>query len=94
MHEQAVIADVVRKVEEVARAGGAIRVTKIAVRLGALSHFTAEHFRDHFADASQGTIAEGADVEAVCENDVSLPHAADVVLEAVEVEVPEPSGAS
>ena len=86
MHEQALMRDVVRKIEEVARAGGASRVTRVEVRLGALSHFTPEHFRDHFADAARGTIAEGAGVEARVEGDVTDAEAAGVVVESVEVE--------
>ena len=78
--------DVMRKVDAVAHENGAIRVTRIGVRLGALSHFTPEHFREHFADASRGTLAEGAVVDAVVETDLSDPDAAGVVLESVEVE--------
>lgn len=78
--------DVLRKVEEVARASGAERVTRVEVRLGALSHITPEHFRQHFADASRGTIADGADVSAVLDDDTSSQLAAEVVLESVEIE--------
>lgn len=86
MHEQALMNDVIRKIDAVAAAEGAARVTRVEVRLGALSHFTAAHFREHFVDASRGTIAEGADVEAVVETDIANPLARDVVLESVEVE--------
>jgi len=86
MHEQALMKDVVREIEEVARAGDAVRVTRVGVRLGALSHFTAEHFREHFVDASRNTIAEGAEVDAVVEEDITDPRARDVVLESIEVE--------
>ena len=86
MHERALMDDVMRKVDAVAHENGAIRVTRIGVRLGALSHFTPEHFREHFADASRGTLAEGAAVDAVVETDLSDPDAAGVVLESVEVE--------
>ena len=86
MHEQALMKDVVRDIEEVARAGDAVRVTRVGVRLGALSHFTAEHFREHFVDASRNTIAEGAEVDAVVEEDITDPRARDVVLESIEVE--------
>ena len=86
MHERALMDDVMRKVDAVAQENGAIRVTRIGVRLGALSHFTPEHFREHFADASRGTLAEGAEVDAVVETDLSDPDAAGVVLESVEVE--------
>jgi len=83
--------DVMRRIDQVARADGAARVTRVAVRLGALSHFTAEHFREHFADASRGTIAEGAEIDAIVDLDVHRPEAADVVLESVEIELPEPT---
>jgi hydrogenase nickel incorporation protein HypA/HybF len=78
--------DVMRKIEEVALADGAARVTRVAVRLGALSHFTPDHFREHFVDASRGTIAEGAEVDALVDGDAADTRARDVILESVEVE--------
>lgn len=89
MHERALMSDLMREIDSVARAGGAIRVTGVSVRLGALSHFTPEHFRDHFADASRGTLAEGATVEAVLDEDIDDARATGVVLERVEVELPD-----
>jgi hydrogenase nickel incorporation protein HypA/HybF len=91
VHERAVMQDVMRKVEEVARAGGATQVTRVSVRLGALSHFTPEHFRAHFGDVARDTIADGAEVEAVLDEDMQGIHARGVVLESVEVEIPEPT---
>ncbi len=90
MHERALMADLMREIEAVARADGAGRVTRVAVRLGALSHFTPEHFREHFVDASRGTLAEGATVDAVLAESLDDPRANGVVLESVEVEAPEP----
>jgi hydrogenase nickel incorporation protein HypA/HybF len=89
VHERALMNDLMREIEAVARADEATRVTRVTVRLGALSHFTPEHFREHFVDASRGTLAEGAEVDAVLEEDLDAPHAAGVVLESVEVEVPD-----
>jgi hydrogenase nickel incorporation protein HypA/HybF len=86
MHERALMADVIRKVEAVASEEGAGRVVRLEVRLGALSHFTPEHFREHFVDVSRGTIAEGAEVDAVVDGDLASSHAQDVILESVEVE--------
>lgn len=88
MHERALMQDVLRKVEEVARTDGAARVTRVAVRLGALSHFTPEHFREHFDDAARGTLAEGAAVDATADGDVADARARDVVVVSVEVESP------
>jgi hydrogenase nickel incorporation protein HypA/HybF len=90
VHERALIADLIRRVEQVAEANGAARVTRVSVRLGALSHFTAAHFREHFADAARGTVAEGARVDAIVDDDATADRAGDVVLETVDVEVPEP----
>ena len=86
MHEHALMEDVMRKIDEVARADGAARVTRVSVRLGALSHFTPDHFREHFVDASRGTIAEGAEVDAHLEGGIDDPNADGVVVESVEVE--------
>lgn len=86
MHEHTLMADVVRKVEAVAQHEGALRVVRLEVRLGALSHFTPDHFREHFVDVSRGTIAEGAEVDAIVDHDVASVHAQDVILETVEVE--------
>jgi len=90
MHERALMTDLMREIEGVARADGATRVTRVSVRLGAFSHFTEDHFREHFVDASRGTLAEGAVVDAVLEDDLEDPRATGVVLQSVEVEVPEP----
>ena len=88
MHERALMQDLMREIETLASADGATRVTKIEVSLGALSHFTPEHFREHFVDASRGTLAEVAEVAASLATSIDDPRAAGVVLESVEVEVP------
>ena len=86
MHEHALMKDVMRKIEEVAAEQAADRVSHVAVRLGALSDFTPDHFREHFVDASRGTIAEDATVEAVLDGDVTADRARDVVIESIEIE--------
>jgi hydrogenase nickel incorporation protein HypA/HybF len=77
--------DLIRKLEAEASSEGAERVTRIRVRLGALSHFTEAHFREHFEHASRGTVAEGAEVEAELGTDPTEPYAQGVVLESVDV---------
>jgi hydrogenase nickel incorporation protein HypA/HybF len=86
MHERALIEDVTRKVQQLAASDGADRVTRVQVRLGALSHFTPEHFREHFDDAARGTLADGAEVVATLDPDIRAASASDVVLESIEVE--------
>ena len=87
MHERALMTDLMRKIEAEAEAAGGGRVTMVRVRLGALSHFTVEHFREHFEDASRGTVAEGAEIEAEIRTDPTEPEAQGVVLESLDVEV-------
>ena len=87
MHEKALMDDLMAKILAVAEAEGGCRVVGIRVRLGALSHFTPSHFREHFADASRGTLAEGATVAASLATDIVSPDATGVVLESVEVAV-------
>jgi hydrogenase nickel incorporation protein HypA/HybF len=85
MHEQAQIEDLVAKVISVAEENEAKRVVRIKVWLGALSHFTPEHFVEHWQDASAGTIAEGCMVESELSTDPTDPNAQGVVLEDVEI---------
>jgi hydrogenase nickel incorporation protein HypA/HybF len=87
MHERALMRDVMSRIEALARVEGASRVTRVDVQLGALSHFTPDHFREHFEDASRGTVAEGALVVATLAADLTDDHASDVLVERVEVEI-------
>jgi len=93
MHEQTLLRDVMSRIDEIARAEGAARVTRVQVRLGALSHFTPAHFREHFEDASLGTVAEGAVVDAQVVGDATSAGASEVVHESVEIELPDPEPA-
>ena len=85
MHERALMDDLVRKVLAVAEAEGAMSVSRIRVRLGALSHFTPEHFAEHWVDASRGTLAEDAELDAAMDESLDGEAAQGVVLESVEV---------
>ena len=89
MHEQALMRGLVRHILDVADAEGATRVTRVRVELGPLSHFTPEHFREHYVDATDGTIAAGAVVEACLGEDRTADTAGGVVLLDVDVEVPD-----
>ena len=87
MHEKALMQDVMREIQARAGAEGASRVTRVRVRLGALSHFTPAHFREHFEDAARDTLAEGAEVDAELRTDPTEPAAQGVVLESIDVEM-------
>jgi hydrogenase nickel incorporation protein HypA/HybF len=86
MHEASLMRDLMAKLLGAAQARGASRIVAVRVRLGALSHLSAAHFREHFDQAAAGTLAEGAEIDAVEDPDIRAPTAADVVLESLEIE--------
>ena len=86
MHEASLMKSLMGKVQQLAREHGANRVTRLGVKLGALSHFSPDHFREHFERAARGTVAEGASLEIELLTDISDPRAQDVVLESADVE--------
>jgi hydrogenase nickel incorporation protein HypA/HybF len=86
MHETALVRDVVRRIEDLARSTGARRVTGAKVWLGALSHLSAEHFREHFAIESRGSLAAGTMLDIEVSDDPDDPHAQHVRLESVNLD--------
>lgn len=87
MHEAHLMETLMRRIAEIAEAEHARRVTGISVWLGALSHFSVEHFTEHFERASTGTITEGARLDVTVSDDTQDADAQEVMLESVEVEV-------
>ena len=86
MHEQSLMDDLMRKIMNVARENEASRVKSINVRLGALTHFSEEHFIEHFNRSALGSIAENAKLQIFISHDIHEPHAQDILLESIEVE--------
>ena len=85
MHEFSLMADLLRKIERLAKDAESDKVTAVRVRLGALSHITPDHFREHFRDAIVGTVAEGATLDVEQSEDEQAPDAQDILLESVDV---------
>jgi hydrogenase nickel incorporation protein HypA/HybF len=86
MHETATVRDIVRRIEDLARAAGVRRVTGAKVWLGALSHLSAEHFREHFAVEARDTLAAEAVLHVEISDDANDPDAQHVRLESVELD--------
>lgn len=84
MHEFSLMADLMKKIEQLAQEAEAGKVTRIHVKLGALAHISADHFREHFTHATQGTVAEGARLDVETLTDTNDPYAQDIVLESIE----------
>lgn len=81
------IDDLVRELETVAREQGGGRVTRIRVRIGPPSPLTPEHFREQFAEAARGTLAEEAEVQAEAVAGPAAPGTQGLFLETIELEL-------
>ena len=86
MHEFSLINDLMWKIDAIAREQGARRVGGVKVRLGALSHISPDHFREHFEAAATGTIAEAARLDIETLREEQDPYAQDTLLDSVEIE--------
>jgi hydrogenase nickel incorporation protein HypA/HybF len=86
-HELSLLSRVLARVDEIARSEGASCVTRVAVQLGALVPCSVEHLREHFTEASRGTVAEGADLVVEVQADLMAPHAHEVLLDSLDIEV-------
>ncbi|KZL16269.1 hydrogenase nickel incorporation protein HypA [Pseudovibrio axinellae] len=85
MHELSLMADLMRKIKDLAKDANSDKIVGVSVKLGALSHITPEHFREHFESASIGTCAEGAELKMEECTDHNDPNAQDILLKSVEV---------
>jgi hydrogenase nickel incorporation protein HypA/HybF len=85
MHEEALLRDLLGKVEEVARANGATRVTRIQLWVGALSHFSEAALRERWTLATRETPLKGSRLEVEMSSDPNDPRAGGVILRSVDV---------
>lgn len=85
MHEFSLIKDLIHKITTIAHEQHANKVLSVTVKLGALSHMSPDHFREHFIHASHGTIAEGSQLHIEILNNTDDPLAQEVLLENIEV---------
>jgi hydrogenase nickel incorporation protein HypA/HybF len=86
MHELSLMADLMRKINAIGEEQQAKNITRVKVKLGALSHISADHFREHFVQAAEGSCAEKAQLDVEVLTDLNDPHAQDIMLDSVEVE--------
>jgi hydrogenase nickel incorporation protein HypA/HybF len=85
MHEHSLIANLLSRIDAIAREQNAARVVGVAVWIGALAHISASHFREHFEDGSRGSLAEGARLDIEVSDDSEHPQAQDILLRSIEV---------
>lgn len=86
MHEQSLMTDLMKKINAIALQQQAKKIVQVKIRLGALSHISADHFREHFSLAAEGSCAEQAQLDIEVMTDLNDPHAQEIILDSVEVE--------
>lgn len=87
MHEMSLMKDLIEKIDRVSAENGGSRVVSVDVWLGALSHISAAHFKEHYVEASKGTSGEDASLIIEESEDIHDPRAQDILLRNIEVEV-------
>lgn len=85
MHESSLMRGLMKQILAVAESHNAGRVLSIGVKLGALANITPAHFKEHFIEASQGTLAEGARLDITGSSDITEAHAQQIIITDVEV---------
>lgn len=86
MHEQALARDLRRRLAEIARADPDLRIRRVRLWVGALSHLTEPTLRELWPSISDGVCATDAQLEVDLSTDVADPRAQGVVLTSVDVE--------
>lgn len=85
MHETALVKDLVREIDRLARHYGGSRVARAHVRLGLLAPVSEEALRDQFSHAAGGTLAEGAELVIVRDTDLESTASLGVLLKRVDL---------
>jgi Zn finger protein HypA/HybF involved in hydrogenase expression len=86
MSEKTIIDNLFWKIDEIVSRNNAVRVDVVKVKIGALASITPERFRELFAIAGEGTVAEGARLDIEFNEDVNDPEAQQVLLRDVAVQ--------
>jgi len=85
MHELSLLKGLLSKIEAIAKDNNSDKILGVTIKLGALSHISPDHFREHFDQVVVGTVAEGAKLTVQALTDMSDPEAQQIILESVEV---------
>jgi hydrogenase nickel incorporation protein HypA/HybF len=86
MHEEALLRDLRRKLEEVASAEGGAPIVRVRLWVGALAHVTPEGLRRRWPELIANTPARAAILTIDTSDDPMDPHAQGIRLEEVTVD--------
>ena len=80
MHEETLLRDLRRKIQEVARQEGDVPIRRVRVWVGALSHVRPRTLEERWPDVVDGTPAQGSRLEVEASDDPTDPVAQGVRL--------------
>jgi len=86
MHEASLMKTLMRRLDEIAAAEKAKRITGVSVWPAAMRHMSPEHFNEHFEEPSDGTIADGAKLNILVSDDANYANAQEIHVRSVTVE--------
>jgi hydrogenase nickel incorporation protein HypA/HybF len=86
MHEINLVHALMSKIQRIVPDKNQFKVAVVKVRLGTMAPISGKHLREHFTEATLGTVAEGAELEIVQLNALDDPLAEEVILESLEIE--------
>ena len=86
MHEQSLMADLMSKIQSISKQQHPKNIVRIKVKLGALAHISADHFKEHFIHAAKGSRVENVQLDIEVLTDVNDKHAQEILLDSVDVE--------
>lgn len=85
MHEFLLINDLVKKIQRLASEQQPNTLRLVTIELGALSHISAGHFREHFEQAVAGTELEHIGLSIECSDDIHSPTAQDILIKSIDI---------
>ncbi len=80
------IEELISKIEEHVEENDANKAVEVRLKIGALADVDVEDFRDAFAEALIGTVADGARINIVISKNRDDADAGDIVLTNIEVD--------
>jgi Zn finger protein HypA/HybF involved in hydrogenase expression len=86
MHKLSLIADLIRKLDSIAHEQHPAKIIDVTIKLGAHTHVSVPHLREHFVQACRGTSLESTRLVIEIGTDPSDLHAQDILLDRVQVE--------
>lgn len=85
MHELSLINDLLNKIRRLALQNAPAKLVAVNVELGALAHISAEHFREHFQQATRETELQDIQLNVATADDIHSPTAQDILLKSIAV---------